>query len=513
MNNEKKVWLHRCYFAPLFLNFNCKNSGKPALLNYEQYGALGDIDSGYIFGLPEGFLVDDDITSEYEEYMQFLYSLGISKEECLKAIKLNYQQQANKFFENGLYTIYTSLNRTATQYSDEQISKILQLPNFGFNDFRGNLNVALILEIPPKCFEFMEQQQLYENSDRPLEVYTQYYGFQKTSKVVPSQYIKRIAVSYGKKTFTIDNPNFDLEYIPKNNGNGRELFDGSTFENLQYFIDNPANENNIISYVLEIKEKATDKEYENFLKHLLNLCENRENLQSQVAFISEELDRFRTPYEKSYVALEKSNPEDIDLDKLENIVLEFLQNSNINLKDTLSVDEWYRKGNSLIQKLLPYLSTSSKFNDIVGEIGNRDNIITISEYIFRYYDIITMYEECGKNCLSLYGVSEEEIPQIRLQYEAMSESFKEIATSSDQNIVERVNTFLNMYGNGTISLNNNSDEKKEQPLHIDNDARTIEISARDIGEASYDADTALCVEADTIVQEIQRSDIENGHSK
>ena len=201
------------------------------------------------------------------------------------------------------------------------------------------------------------------------------------------------------------------------------------------------------------------------------------------------------------------------MDKLENIVLEFLQNSNINLKDTLSVDEWYRKGNSLIQKLLPYLSTSSKFNDIVGEIGNRDNIITISEYIFRYYNIITMYEECGKNCLSLYGVSEEEIPQIRLQYEAMSESFKEIATSSDQNIVERVNTFLNMYGNGTISLNNNSDEKKEQPLHIDNDARTIEISARDIGEASYDADTALCVEADTIVQEIQRSDIENGHSK
>ena len=62
MNNEKKVWLHRCYFAPLFLNFNCKNSGKPALLNYEQYGALGDIDSGYILGLPEGFLVDDDIT-------------------------------------------------------------------------------------------------------------------------------------------------------------------------------------------------------------------------------------------------------------------------------------------------------------------------------------------------------------------------------------------------------------------------------------------------------------------
>lgn len=91
--------------------------------------------------------------------------------------------------------------------------------------------------------------------------------------------------------------------------------------------------------------------------------------------------------------------------------------------------------------------------------------------------------------------------------------FKEIATSSDQNIVERVNTFLNMYGNGTISLNNNSDEKKEQPLHIDNDARTIGISARDIGEASYDADTALCVEADTIIQEIQRSDIENGHSK
>lgn len=513
MNNEKKVWLHRCYFAPLFLNFNCKNSGKPALLNYEQYGALGDIDSGYILGLPEGFLVDDDITSEYEEYMQFLYSLGISKEECLEAIKSNYQQQANKFFENGLYTIYTSLDRTATQYSDEQISRILQLPNFGFNDFRGDLNVALILEIPPKCFEFMGQQQLYENSDKPLEVYTQYHGIQKTSKVVPTQYIKRIVVSYGKTTLTIDNPNFDLEYIPKNNGNGRELFDGSTFQNLKYFIGNPANEDNIISYVLEIKEKATDKEYEIFLRQLLNLCENRANLQSQVSFISEELDRFRTPYEKSYVALEKCNPEDISLDKLENIILEFLQNSNINLKETLSVDDWYKKGNSLIQELLPYLSTSPKFNDIAGEIGNRDNIITISEYIFRYSNIIIMYEECGKNILSLYGVSEEQIPQIRLQYEAMSESFKEIATNSDQNIVERVNAFLKMYSNGAISLNTSSDVNKEQPLHNDNDARTSEFSGRDIVEASYDADTELCDEAYKIVQEIQRSDMENGHSQ
>ena len=509
MNNEKKVWLHRCYFAPLFLNINCKNSGKPALLNYEQYGTLGDIDSGYIFELPEGFLVDDDITSEYEEYMQFLYSLGISKEECLEAIKSNYQQQANKFFENGLYTIYTSLDRTATQYSDEQISRILQLPNFGFNEFRGNLNVALILEIPPKCFEFMGQQQLYENSDKSLEVYTQYQGLQKTSKVVPTQYIKRIIVSYGKKTLTIDNPKFDLEYIPKNNGNGMELYDGSTIQNLQHFISNPANEDNIISYILEIKEKATDEEYENFLRQLLNLCENRENLQSQVSFISEELDRFRTLYEKSYVALEKCNPEGINLDKLENIILEFLQNSNKNLKETLSVDDWYKKGNSLIQELLPYLRTSSKFNDIAGEIGNRDSIITISEYIFRYSEIIIMYEQFGKNILSLYGVSEEQIPQIRLQYEAMSESFKEIATNSDQNIVERINTFWKMYSNGAISLNTSSDGNKEQPIH--NDARTSEFSGRDIGEASYDADTALCVEADQIVKNFQRSDMENAH--
>mgnify|MGYP003305120026 CR=1 FL=1 len=34
------------------------------------------------------------------------------------------------------------------------------------------------------------------------------------------------------------------------------------FQNLQYFIANPANENNIIPYILEIKENATDKEYE-----------------------------------------------------------------------------------------------------------------------------------------------------------------------------------------------------------------------------------------------------------
>ena len=108
---------------------------------------------------------------------------------------------------------------------------------------------------------------------------------------------------------------------------------------------------------------------------------------------------------------------------------------------------------------------------------------------------------------------EEQIPQIRLQYETMSESFKEIATNSDQNIFERVNTFLKMYSNGAISLNTSSDGNKGQPIHNDNDARTSEFSGKDIGEASYDADTALCVEADRIVQEIQRSDMENGRSK
>ena len=60
------------------------------------------------------------------------------------------------------------------------------------------------------------------------------------------------------------------------------------------------------------------------------------NLQTQVAFINEELNKFRTPYEISYLALE-----------------------------------------------------------------NRDNIIAISKYIFKYFEIITMYEECGKNILSL----------------------------------------------------------------------------------------------------------------
>lgn len=509
MEKEKTVWLHRCHFAPLFINTNYKTSENPALLNYKQLEELGNTDSGYIFNLPEGFLVDDEITKEYEEYLEILNTLGISNEECIEKIKSNYLQQAKKFFENGLYTIYTSLDRTATQYSDEEINKKTQLHNFGFNDFRGNINAAFILEIPPKCFEFMGQQQLYENSDKSVKVLTQYHGFQETSKVVPSQYIKKVIVHYGESSFTFDNPNFDLEYIPKNNGIGMELYDRAAFTNLKYFIDNPANEEKIISYVLEIKEKATEQEYKSFLIKLLQLCESREDLQSQASFIDEELDKLRTPYEKSYEVLKRCNPENISLDELENIVLDFLQKSNINFQNTLRVDDLYKKGNALIQKLCPYLSTSSKFNVITGEIGKRDNIIKISEYIFRYVEIICMYEECGKDSLALYGVCEEQIPQIRQQYQAMNESLKKIATSSDQN--NEVNRFWNMYANGVISLSDNFSENSEQPLQNGENIGINTFSSEDIGEASYDAELTLCKQAANIIDGIQRSYKKNGH--
>lgn len=185
----------------------------------------------------------------------------------------------------------------------------------------------------------------------------------------------------------------------------------------------------------------------------------------------------------------------------------------MNLQNTLNVDEWYKKGNSLIQKLIPYLTASSKFNDIVGEIGNRDNIITISKYIFKHLEVITMYESLGKDFLSPYGVSEENIPQIKLKYEQMSESFKEIVANLEQNVAQRVNDFWNMYNDGVIWLNNDSDENKERLLYISKDTDKSKFSGRDVGEATYDADTTLCVEADRIIQEIQRSDIENGHRK
>ncbi len=444
MNYDDVIWVHRTHFQPLFINTDCMRNGKPVLLTHEDLRNIDAESSGMIFALPEGFLVDESITAENSGYLEFLTKMGISREECLAAIKANYEKQAKSFFESGLYTIYKNLNRTASPINKKKLNRFLKSNNLGFNNSRGiSMDAAIVLDISPKCFDFMGQKQIYEKSDEEREILTEYFGFVKTNKVVPAQHIKQIVIPYGNSSFTIENPNYDKDYIPKKNGTGRELFDDTPYQNLQSFIDNPDNEDSIIPYIKEIKLNATEKEYELFLRKAFDLCSRNEKLQSVADELDTELDSYRTPYERAYLALKKCTEKDISDEQLEQIVLEFLKLSEQNLQSSSKIDYWYRDGNSIVRELLPRLNSSSKANDIIAEIGFRDKIIEVSDYKYQLDDFIFMYDNLSdkKFICFLYGINPENVPLIRSKIEEMDSLFKGIIASPNSKKIALIGNF------------------------------------------------------------------------
>ena len=139
------------------------------------------------------------------DVLQKLSEKGVILDDFEFQLKNKLLEVFESYFLNGLYmpdAYGTALERTAHQYSIQKMERIIGKHNFGFYNYRGEINVGIILEIPLE-----DQQKIYEELPTPIEYGTEYYGIAKISKVVSPKFIKGMVVKFGDEVFYIQNPN------------------------------------------------------------------------------------------------------------------------------------------------------------------------------------------------------------------------------------------------------------------------------------------------------------------
>lgn len=203
-DEDSKYWIHRTIAPTLYFNPNYLENNCPIIITQQE------LDEYVSSGKSIVGCTSIDAFYNYEEsrrvVIKKLSENGLSLDDFELQLKNKLLEIFKSYFSNGLYMpdVYGhDLERTAHQYSVKRMKRIIGLHNFGFNNYRGEINVGIILEIPLE-----DQQEIYETLPTPIEYGTEYFGIAKISKVVSPKFIKGMVVKYGDEVFYIQNLNF-----------------------------------------------------------------------------------------------------------------------------------------------------------------------------------------------------------------------------------------------------------------------------------------------------------------
>lgn len=222
-DEESKYWIHRTIAPTLYFNPNYIENDCPMIITQQELDEY--ISSGKsVVGCTSIDVFYNDEESK-RDVIKKLSENGLSLDDLELQLKNKLLEVFKSYFSSGLYMpdVYgTDLERTAHQYSVKKMKRIIGIHNFGFNNYRGEINVGIILEIPLE-----DQQEIYETLPNPIEYGTEYYGIAKISKVVSPKFIKGMVVKYGDEIFYIQNPNFQKNKMiqdEKVSEQGKELY-------------------------------------------------------------------------------------------------------------------------------------------------------------------------------------------------------------------------------------------------------------------------------------------------
>ena len=405
----KVYGVHRTSVSPLYINTGVEQNGLPALLTageYNQFAKDPELRKD-MQALPHDFWINDKEADD--EYIALLEKNGVNKESYMFLREQNYKEQLDKYFENGLYIQREDLNTTVTilgtrgKDAKKELEDILKQEGFGFRtnkdgllgglSNRENLNVAIILEIPEECLSIEGQKPVFENAKTPLEIMTVYYGPQRLTRVIPSQYLKGAYVINGKNDqILVQNPNFDNNYIIQNG-----YYDSNTMHTyIQRELDGEFNVrklSKLINY-LDAAFKATgDEMFYNGMRNvqdkvLENLgTEGADELYVEIEDKLYDAERsLRNPLEIAADDLAESNLENLPEKQLEQKIVNYLtqtkkilhgqENLGVYDKPINNVDESLEKGlNCLTPQVFEKLSHSRKYNDLTGEVNSLKKIL------------------------------------------------------------------------------------------------------------------------------------------
>ena len=209
-SKKSNLWFHRARGNQYFINYNSYKNGLPMILTQDEIieARKREIDISFCDNTFEMFGKDRS------EIIEKLNSNGIAFEYAMMALKNRYMQDFGFYFEEGLYTRYTELDRTATQCSESKLNSILNSNNMGWGINRGVINVGLLLDIPTY---YMDNYLELIEKVVPKEIRTEYHGICIVDKVIPKQFIKEMIVKEGNEIIRIINPNYNPDYVPNAN--------------------------------------------------------------------------------------------------------------------------------------------------------------------------------------------------------------------------------------------------------------------------------------------------------
>ena len=294
----------------------------------------------------------------------------ISEQEYSEAHERNFAEEIKNFFEKGLYSVETSIERTATLLGEksriqdvpnvsarEKLEQIIALEDFGFNTVNKNglqgmfsnreaLNTLLVLEIPKECFGDLESiVPLFQKSEETLTIPTAYRGVQEIDSVIPREYIKGAFHTYGENVIYRDNENYR-----KNTKFKEGTCNGTTVEKIFKILTKSANiKSQEIEKIIQItgQDFNTDKNVGKarerlsaIIEKLLPKVEDKEIIQKLQLSIETIYSETENPFEKAYGKISKLDFTQLDSDEIISCIENFITNGSDILNNSREVSNW-----------------------------------------------------------------------------------------------------------------------------------------------------------------------------
>lgn len=156
--------------------------------------------------------------------------------------------------------------------------------------------------------------------------------------------------------------------------------------------------------------------------------------------------------------------------------------------------EYYKRANPYFNRTISSLQIHEKIKYMEFEIEHDLEIRKLYKNISSALERITISEEDIKKLL------DDSMPETEENY------YELLGGYSGENLYT-TNIPL------TVSEEEINEYNRDLKQYLESNVKQVSFSARDLGEASYDADTTLCVELDKIVKDLQRGVEKDGQSQ
>lgn len=201
---DSKYWIHRTICPTLYFNPNYNNNGCPMILTQQELEKYVEQGKKIVECTSLSVLYSDKETKD--KVIEKLKSNNNTEEELELQIRNKLLLLYESYIDKGIYMpdVYEGkIERTASQCSAERMKKIIKMKNFGFNGYRGEWNIGIILDFP-----IDKKEKVLENLSEPIKYGTEYYGETLISQVISPNYIKGIIAKFGDEVIYIKNDKY-----------------------------------------------------------------------------------------------------------------------------------------------------------------------------------------------------------------------------------------------------------------------------------------------------------------